>query len=421
MPEKKQFTVLFLDDEPNILRAMKRLFHGRQHRLVLVDDGNKALDFMKNNEVHVVVCDMKMPAMNGEAFLEQVAQLYPDTYRIVLSGYADADRLLNAVNKGRIHRYIQKPWSNEALIAAIEDGTNNFRLKFENDDLQKKVSEQNRRLSLLNSSLEERVELRTVQMKTAIKRADMQGIATKKVLCNALNSLPFVDVNFGKRVSQLAVKMAHALQLDAKEIEDIKFAGLIAELGFVGLNENIYTNAYTKMTPKQQSEYNNQGNIALLILSPAIQLKPICEMLVNQFEFVDGSGHPKGLKKKEIPIGAQIIGTVRDYYRLTLGRYDGEKYSNKVAIGKLNQFAGLHYSKQVLSALEGVMLVENSASQSEGLSTRDLANGMTLTEAIYNEKDILVMPQGQTLDESAIAKLKALEERNSFSLTIFAK
>ncbi|MFW8592007.1 HD domain-containing phosphohydrolase [Glaciecola sp. 2405UD65-10] len=421
MPEKKQFTVLFLDDEPNILRAMKRLFHGRQNRLVLVDDGNKALDFMKNNEIHVVVCDMKMPAMNGEAFLEQVAQLYPDTYRIVLSGYADADRLLNAVNKGRIHRYIQKPWSNEALIAAIEDGTNNFRLKFENDDLQKKVSEQNRRLSLLNSSLEERVELRTVQMKTAIKRADMQGIATKKVLCNALNSLPFVDVNFGKRVSQLAVKMAHALQLDAKEIEDIKFAGLIAELGFVGLNENIYTNAYTKMTPKQQSEYNNQGNIALLILSPAIHLKPICEMLVNQFEFVDGSGHPKGLKKKEIPIGAQIIGTVRDYYRLTLGRYDGEKYSNKVAIGKLNQFAGLHYSKQVLSALEGVMLVENSASQSEGLSTRDLANGMTLTEAIYNEKDILVMPQGQTLDESAIAKLKALEERNSFSLTIFAK
>lgn len=421
MPEKKQFTVLFLDDEPNILRAMKRLFHGRQHRLVLVDDGNKALDFMKNNEVHVVVCDMKMPAMNGEAFLEQVAQLYPDTYRIVLSGYADADRLLNAVNKGRIHRYIQKPWSNEALIAAIEDGTNNFRLKFENDDLQKKVSEQNRRLSLLNSSLEERVELRTVQMKTAIKRADMQGIATKKVLCNALNSLPFVDVNFGKRVSQLAVKMAHALQLDAKEIEDIKFAGLIAELGFVGLNENIYTNAYTKMTPKQQSEYNNQGNIALLILSPAIHLKPICEMLVNQFEFVDGSGHPKGLKKEDIPIGAQIIGIARDYYRLTLGRYDGEKYSNKVAIGKLNQFAGLHYSTQVLSALEGVMLVENSPSQSEGLSTRDLANGMTLTEAIYNEKDILVMPQGQTLDEPAIAKLKALEERNSISLTIFAK
>lgn len=421
MPDKKQFTVLFLDDEPNILRAMKRLFHGRQHRLVLVDDGNKALEFMESNEVHVVVCDMKMPAMAGEVFLEQVAQVYPDTYRIVLSGYADADNLLNAVNKGRIHRYIQKPWSNEALIAAIDDGIDNFRLKFENNDLQKKVNEQNRRLSLLNSSLEERVELRTVQMRTAIKRADMQSIATKKVLCNALNSLPFIDNSFGKRVSQLATKMAHALQLEAKEIEDIKFAGLITELGFIGLNENIYNTAYTKMSPKQQSEYNNQGNVALLILSPALQLKRICEILLSQFEFVDGSGHPKGLKKEEIPIGAQIIGTARDYYRLTLGRYDGEKYSNKVAIGKLNQFAGLHYSKQILSALEGVMLVESSPLQAEGLSTHELAGGMTLTEAIYNEKDILVMPQGQTLDEAAIGKLKALEERNNISLTIFAK
>lgn len=421
MPTQMQFTVLFLDDEANILRAMKRLFHGRRHKLVLVDDGNKALAFMKENTVHVVVSDMKMPAMKGEVFLEKVAQLHPQTHRIVLSGYADTDSLLDAVNKGRIHRFLQKPWNNEALVEAIDEGIEKFALKHENDGLQNKLSAQNKRLALLNSSLEERVELRTLQIKTAMKRADMNVVATKKVLYNILSSIPHINGAAGKKVSVLATKLAKQLGINAKDIDDIAYAGLISELGMIGLDPQIYNTPFTKMSSVQQEQYNNQGNNALLILSPATQLKNVADILVNQFEHCNGSGYPKGVKGDDIPIGAQILAAARDYYRYLNGLYDGTQYNAKVAIGKMNKFADLHYSKTLLTALAKIVLVTQTPVDSDGLLTGQLKPGMTLKDPIYNDKDILIMPQDQILDEASITKLIDLEERFSFTLTVFVK
>ena len=421
MQAEKQFTVLFLDDEANILRAMKRLFHGRHHRLVLVDDGSKALEFMKDNAVHVVVSDMKMPAMAGESFLSKVAQNFPKTYRIVLSGFAEIDSLMVAINQGRIHRFLQKPWNNEALIEAIEEGIDTFKLKHENESLQTKLQSQNKRLALLNSSLEERVELRTLQIKTAMKRADMNVAETKKVLFNTVGSVPHIQGKVGKEVSKIANKIAQAMQLETAEIDNITYAGLINEIGMIGLTPEIYTTPYTKMSPKQQDAFNNQGNQVMLMLSPANQLKRISDILVNQFEAVNGSGYPNGLKKADIPIGAQVIAVARDYYRYLTGKHDGEKYKNNVVIGKLNNFAGILYSKAVLSALESVMLVSDQGVEKDGLKTSELTPGMKLLDSIYNNKDILIMPQGQVLDASAITKLKELEERFDFTLTIFAK
>ena len=421
MPTSKQFTVMFLDDEPNILRAMKRLFHGRNYRLVLVDQGQKALDFMQSNKVHIVVSDMKMPTMSGESFLMSVADMYPDTYRIVLSGFADTDSLLKVVNQGRIHRFLQKPWNNDALIEAIEEGAEKFKLQAENIELETKLKHQNQRLANLNTSLEERVELRTLQIQTALKRSEQSVNATKKIVFNILSSIPYIDVEVGKKVSKLAENIAKQLKLDAQTVADVSFAGLIAELGMIALDEKLYKTPYTQMSPAQQQAYNTQGNNALLILSPSAQLKTITEIVVSQFEHISGRGYPKGLQEVDIPIGAQIIAVSRDFYRYTMGRHDGEKHNQRVALGKLNNYAGLQYAKPVLSVLDKMLNQAQKNGAKEGYTASELQAGMTLTEAIYNEKDILVMPQGQILDAASISKLQDLEKRFDTKLTIFAK
>ncbi|MFT5923642.1 MAG: response regulator RpfG family c-di-GMP phosphodiesterase [Paraglaciecola sp.] len=125
---KPPMTVLCVDDELDIIHAMKRLLRKQNYNLLFASSGKKALELMQQNDVHLIISDMKMPAMSGLELLEKVAVYYPDSYRILLTGYADMESTVSAINKGEILKYIQKPWDNDELISSIEEGLEKVRL-----------------------------------------------------------------------------------------------------------------------------------------------------------------------------------------------------------------------------------------------------------------------------------------------------
>ena len=115
-----QPTVLFIDDEPRILRAMQRLL--RPHSKVLVaESGLEALELLSLENVDVIVCDQRMPGMTGVEVLAEARRLSPRSMRILLTGYADLDAAVNALNQGHIYRYLNKPWTNEVLIETVQE------------------------------------------------------------------------------------------------------------------------------------------------------------------------------------------------------------------------------------------------------------------------------------------------------------
>jgi len=124
--------VLCVDDEVNILKSLQRTLMSPSWELMFADSGAKALEIMGQLQVDVIVSDMKMPGMTGAELLEQVAQSYPNSYRILLSGYADNNSLMAAINQGKIQRYLQKPWSNEELKICVQDGLEQVRLQRQN-------------------------------------------------------------------------------------------------------------------------------------------------------------------------------------------------------------------------------------------------------------------------------------------------
>lgn len=116
----KQPTVLFIDDEPRVLRAMQRLL--RPHsKVLLAESGLEALEILCLEPVDVIVCDQRMPGMSGTDVLAEARRLSPRSMRILLTGYADLDAAINALNQGHIYRYLSKPWSNEVLIETVQD------------------------------------------------------------------------------------------------------------------------------------------------------------------------------------------------------------------------------------------------------------------------------------------------------------
>ncbi|MFT5839092.1 MAG: response regulator RpfG family c-di-GMP phosphodiesterase [Flavobacteriales bacterium] len=115
-------TVLCVDDELNILKSMKRMLYKQDYQLLLAQSGAQALALMQQHDVHLIISDMKMPGMSGAQLLEEVAKFYTNTYRILLTGYADIESTVDAFNKGKIHCLLQKPWDNKEIINAIEEG-----------------------------------------------------------------------------------------------------------------------------------------------------------------------------------------------------------------------------------------------------------------------------------------------------------
>jgi DNA-binding NtrC family response regulator len=112
--------VLYVDDEPSNLSAIKRLFHEEPFDLVTQSSPIKALSQIDTLKPAVVISDQRMPEMDGTVFLREVEYRHPDSVRIILTGHADLDAAMEAINKGHVFRFIQKPWDDDDLKAQVK-------------------------------------------------------------------------------------------------------------------------------------------------------------------------------------------------------------------------------------------------------------------------------------------------------------
>jgi len=150
--------ILCVDDEPNVLKALGRIFLDDDYEIVLAGSGAEGLDILQKSEpFQVVISDYRMPVMNGVEFLKAVYERRPETVRIVLSGYADASAIVAAINEGHIYKFIPKPWNDDELRVTIQNCIERY-------FLQKNIRELLKELGEANQALEEKVQQRTEQL-----------------------------------------------------------------------------------------------------------------------------------------------------------------------------------------------------------------------------------------------------------------
>jgi len=114
-------TLLIVDDEANILSALRRMLHQEGYRILTADSASRGLEVLAQNSVQVILSDQRMPEMNGTEFLRRVKELHPNTVRIVLSGYADLESVTQSINEGALYKFLTKPWTDEQLREQIRD------------------------------------------------------------------------------------------------------------------------------------------------------------------------------------------------------------------------------------------------------------------------------------------------------------
>ncbi|MXV14379.1 response regulator [Hufsiella ginkgonis] len=145
MPDKK-ITVLYVDDEDNNLVSFKATFRIKYHVLTAIS-GEEAVKLLETKPVEIIITDQRMPNMTGVEFLEKVLVKYPDPMRILLTGYADMNAVVDAVNKGKIFHYLAKPWNEEELDMTIRRAYEVYLEKI-------RLREMNEKLSVSNDQFE---------------------------------------------------------------------------------------------------------------------------------------------------------------------------------------------------------------------------------------------------------------------------
>jgi response regulator RpfG family c-di-GMP phosphodiesterase len=147
MSENK-ITILYVDDEENNLFSFKATFR-LKYRVLTALSGDEALKLLATNTVNIVITDQRMPEMTGVEFLEKVLQDFPDPIRILLTGYADMNAVVDAVNKGKIFHYVAKPWSEEELDLTINRAYAKYLEKAQLKEMNEKLEGSNDQLEFL--------------------------------------------------------------------------------------------------------------------------------------------------------------------------------------------------------------------------------------------------------------------------------
>ncbi len=191
-----QATILCVDDEANVLSALRRLLRKNGYQLLFAENGLEALNILEKQPVDLIISDMRMPEMDGAKLLSHVAQRWPSTMRILLTGYADIASTIEAINQGNIYKYIKKPWDDNDLMLSIKHA---LELKFAESErlrLEALTREQNEQLHILNDHLSERT-LHVEQREARLGR--ILNSSQNEIYIFDAETLHFIEVNEGAR------------------------------------------------------------------------------------------------------------------------------------------------------------------------------------------------------------------------------
>jgi response regulator RpfG family c-di-GMP phosphodiesterase len=142
----KKIDILYVDDEENNLVSFKATFR-LKYNVMIASSADAAIKILESKPVEIIITDQRMPQMTGIEFLEKIIDKYPDPIRILLTGYADMNAVIDAVNKGKIFHYLSKPWSEQELNETIKKA-------FEVYQSNKEIKEMNSKLAVSNDQLE---------------------------------------------------------------------------------------------------------------------------------------------------------------------------------------------------------------------------------------------------------------------------
>lgn len=419
--EVQPWTVLCVDDEPSILSALRRVLRAEGCRLLIAQGGVEALAILATESVDVVVSDMRMPGMDGAQLLARVREEWPGTARILLTGYADMDATIAAINNGQIYRYIHKPWDEHELRLTVRQAAERQLLERERQRLQDLTQVQNQQLQEMNVALEARVAERTAELSVANERLKRNYLTVIRTFSGLLELRGGVLAGHGKRVGDLARRMGVALELPTEQIQDLFVAGLLHDLGFTAIPENVLTIAQMLLGPAEMNAYRRHPVLAAQALMALEDMQGVIPIVRGHHERFDGKGFPDRLIGTDIPLGARILAVADHYDDLLHGHITGKPLKPDQAKSLLQRGAGEQFDPDLLALLLRLTDEQPTQYPLKEVTAQKLNPGMVVGRDLKTAENVVLLAVGQVLSAGLIQRIQRFEEREGVPVTLWVR
>lgn len=356
-------TVLFVDDEPNILASFRRSL-GRKFSIDLAQGPDEALEKIKKNGPYaVVVSDLKMPKMNGIELLRRVKKSSPDTVRVILTGHANLDAAISAVNEGSVFRFLTKPCDTETLVTMVKASLRQYKLVTAEKEL-------------LRGTLRGSVKLLT----------DILALVTPEAFGHT------------ERIKQIVVGTANEAGLDNPWRYEL--AAMLSMVGYISVDPEILDKKFNNepLSPEEEQMLAMHSAVATGLLENIPRMQEVIDAIAAQDDRFD--------ENPEQPVGARLLRLAGDYETLERAGLDKDE-----AMDRLRSDAGC-YDPELLRALERMVFAEEGLIPMS-LTFKELRVGMLLTANVTTEDDVLLMAKGQELNEVSLLRLQNFARNNT--------
>jgi putative nucleotidyltransferase with HDIG domain len=352
-------TVLFVDDEVNILKAIQRLLRHEPMNVLTASRPHEALELLDRSAAQVVVSDQRMPEMSGVDLLANVRERHSDMVRMMLTGYTEMNIAVEAINRGEIYRLITKPWNDDELKATLRQAFDHYDLKREIKRLNQVTREQNFKLQDMNKNLEAKVRERTGQLNLKNQELRTAYIQTIRALAEAIDAKDAYTRGHSERVAVYASRIARQMGMRKELIERIYFAGLLHDVGKIGIPDAIITKP-ARLNKEEYREIMKHPEIGAKILEPVEFLHNIVPCVRHHHEWFDGSdrGYPDRLIGDSIPLPSRVILVADTVEAMTSDRPYRKALGLDAVVSELNKFSSTQFDPVVVDAF--LLLLEQT-------------------------------------------------------------
>ncbi len=423
--------ILLVVDGVNITKALQRLLMQHdQYDVYTANSGADGISLLEEEQdIGVIVSDQRMPQMTGVEFLTKAHKMTPDAVRILLTGYADMQASIDAINQGAVFRFLTKPWQDDELLQVIDEAARNFWLVAENQRLNELVAEQNIELQEWNSRLKHRVLDHTSLIRAKSDELADTNLQLRTSFAETIEALAgLIEMRnrrtpgHNRNVSELATALAVEMELPSEERDQIRSAGLLHDIGKISMSDQLLAKSAEELDSSELKEYRNHVVRGQAAIDMVPALRDIGILIRHHHEKFNNHGFPDRLKGDSIPLGAKMICAADTFERMLI-KYP-EKEALDSALKELSTQWGTALDPALRLSFEKVAKeiyshLDISAEVVERkVSPKELEVGMQLRQDLYSGTGVLLLKKGAIFDETGIDGVRRCFMIDSFEREI---
>lgn len=436
--------VLFVDDEPHILKAVRRLTMECDYEVLTAENAEEAIEFLQRQTVAVLVSDQRMPGMSGAELLDYARKNNPQTVRIMLTGNSEVSTALEAINRGAVFRFVTKPWDHDGFLQLIDLGLEQYRLRISRDQYERHIEAKNQELHDLNAQLrqfneelEERVEERTREIRTKNQEVARLYEELKQSFDGMIKALLSIMelgetyiIEHCQRTADRIRRFGEFLELDDELVRELERAALLHWIGLINASPSLFRKSVDEFDAVEAATWEFHPLLGQQALRHVPTLQRVGRFILyylhrhNDPEFQPGvafSDAEDEVLTEEFIRGCQLLRICSAFEQVRtsrqgvkLGDEDDERAWVQEGLEVLEEGSGTHFDPDLVESFQGWIgeELEPSRSRAVVVSFEELEPGMVLARPLETRQGIPVAPRDMIITDELLERLKRFRDSN---------